>query len=123
MVMDQEEFDKLYFKAKLAGQDAVGKFVLQLMKSRDIQFVIQVIQLYSEGHEGSVTDDSLSGDRLCEKSPYALCFCTPFTVDKHKLKPTDMYCIWCAKIYMPDLTDPNITWVHNGAYIIDGINF
>ena len=122
--MEQEEFDKLYFKAKLAGPEAVGALLLQLMKSKELRFVLQLIQAYSMDHNDTiVTEDTMSAHRPCTKSPYALCFCTPFTVDEQKPKPTDMYCIWCAKIYSPDLTNPDIEWVHNGAYIIDGINF
>ena len=118
--MDQEEFDKLYFKAKLAGPGAMGGLLLQLMKSQQVRFVLQLIQLYTvDGSNPLITEDSVSGDRLCEKSPYALCFCTPFTVDEQKPKPTDMYCIWCSKIYTPDLTQPDVVWIHSG-HIIDG---
>ncbi len=125
--MEQEEFDKLYFKAKLAGSEAIAAFLLQLMKAQEQRFVLKLIQSYAvETDNFLMTEDSVSGDRHCERSPYALCFCTPFTVDEQKPKPTDMYCIWCAKIYTPEitsLTKPNIEWTHHGAYIIDGINF
>lgn len=120
--MDQEEFDKLYFKAKLAGEAAIAGFLLQLMKAKERKFVLELIHSYAlESDNFLMTEDSVSGDRPCEKSPYALCFCTPFTVDEQKPKPTDMYCIWCAKIYAPVLTDAK--WVHRGAYLIDDTSY
>lgn len=116
--LNQDEFDKLYFKAKLAGQAAIAGLLLQLMKEQEQQFVLELIHSYSlEADNFLMTEDSVSGNRHCEKSPYALCFCTPFLAD---LKPDipDMYCIWCSKIYTPDLTKPEIEWLHKG-YIID----
>lgn len=117
----QDEFDKLYFKAKLTGIDGLGELLLQLMKSKEDRFAMQLFQLHNRQYDELLCNQSVSEDRPCKKSPYAYCFCVPLNQNTEHMDPDSIYCIWCAKIYSIDLTKPEIEYDWSGSQILGGL--
>lgn len=113
--MNQEEFDKLYFKAKLTGISGLGELLLQLMKAKEDRFAMQLFQLHNEQYDKLLCNQSVSEERPCEKSPYAYCFCVPLGQNIEHIDPDSIYCIWCDHIYSIDLTSPEITYAPDGT--------
>ncbi len=115
--MTQEEFDKAYFKAKLAGVEAIGELVLQLMKDGEQRFAMQLFQLHNKGYDKLLTNDAVSEDRVCEKSPYHYCFSIPMGKNIEHMDPNSFFCIWCSRIYNVDLTKPEREFIKGGLVI------
>lgn len=113
--MNQEEFDKLYFKAKLVGVDGLGELLLRLMKDKEDRFAMQLFQLHNGQHDELLCNQAVSEKRPCKKSPYAYCFCVPLGQNIEHIDPDSIYCIWCEHIYGIDLTSPEITYEHDGT--------
>ena len=118
--MNQEDFDKAYFKAKLAGIAALGELLLQLMKAEEHQFAMQLFQLHDQEYDKILCDDAVSKDRECEKSPYHYCFSVPLGQNIEHMDPDSIFCIWCSKIYSVDETKPEREFISDGSRIIDG---
>jgi len=52
--MTQEEFDKLYFKAKLAGIESLVELLLQLMTDEENIFAMQLFQLHNKDYDNRI---------------------------------------------------------------------
>jgi hypothetical protein len=115
--MNQEEFDKLYFKAELAGIEALGELLLQLMKAKEDRFAMQRFQLHNKEYEKLVTSDAVSRDRVCEKSPYHYCFSVPMGKNIEHFDPESFFCIWCNNIYDVDLTKTEREFIKGGKVV------
>ena len=102
--MTQEEFDKLYFKAKLAGIEALGELLLQLMKDEENIFAMQLFQLHNKDYDNVLSLDAVSEHRVCDKSPYHYCFSVPLGQNIEHFDPDTFTCIWCGNMYSKDLT-------------------
>lgn len=111
--MNQEEFDKLYFKAKLTGIDGLGELLLQLMKTKEERFTMQLFQLHNGQYDELLFNEAVSEKRPCDKSPYAYCFCVPLGQNIEHMNPDSLWCIWCESIYSIDMTKPEITTQKN----------
>jgi len=111
--MNQEDFDKAYFKAKLVGSDALGELLLQLMKAKEDRFAIQLFQLHNGKYDKILCSEAVSKDRPCEKSPYAYCFCVPLGQNIEHMHPDSLFCIWCEHIFGIDQTKPEIEYVYD----------
>ena len=115
--MNQEDFDKAYFKAKLAGTNALGELLLQLMKAKEDSFAMQLLQLHNKEYEKLLTNDAVSRDRVCDKSPYHYCFSVPMGKNIEHFDPESFFCIWCSRIYNVDLTKPEREFIEGGMVI------
>ena len=115
--LNQKEFDKLYFKAKLAGIDGLGELLLQLMKNKEERFAMQLFQLHNGQYNKPLCNDAVSEKRPCEKSPYAYCFCVPLGRNIEHMDPDSMFCIWCERIYSVDETNPEREFIADGRII------
>ena len=113
--MNQEDFDKAYFKAKLVGVDALGELLLQLMKAKEDRFAIQLFQLHNGKYDKILCHEAVSKDRPCEKSPYAYCFCVPLGQNIEHMHPDSLFCIWCEHIFGIDKTNPEVTYIHDNT--------
>ncbi len=118
--MNKEEFDKEYFKAKLAGEKALGELLLQLIFAGEERFSVQLLQLQNQDYKDILCYEAVSKDRVCEKSPYLYCFSVPLGQNIEHMDPDSMFCIWCEKIYSIDETKPEREFVDSGSRIIDG---
>lgn len=116
--MNQEEFNRLYFKAKLAGINGLGELLLQLMKNKHEQFAMQLFQLHNGQYDKLLCNDAVSEKRPCKKSPYVYCFCVPLGKNTEHENPDSLYCIWCSKIFCIDLTKPEIEYDWTGASVV-----
>ena len=113
--MNQKEFDKLYFKAKLIGISGLGELLLQLMKNKEERFAMQLFQLHNKQYDKLLCNQAISEERPCEKSPYAYCFCVPLGRNIEHMDPDSIYCIWCEHIYGIDPTSTEITYSYNSS--------
>ena len=93
MVMNQEDFDKAYFKAKLQGIDGLGELLLQLMKADEHKFAMQLFQLHNKNYKELLCNEAVSEKRVCEKSPYKYCFCVPLGQNIEQMDPDALFCI------------------------------
>lgn len=109
--MNQEDFDKAYFKAKLVGIEALGELLLQLMKAKEDHFAMQLFQLHNKGYDKLLSNDAVSKDRVCDKSPYHYCFSVPLGQNIEHFDPDTFTCIWCGNMYSVDLTKPEQEFV------------
>lgn len=109
--MDQEQFNKLFFKAKLGGHVAVGELLIDLVFANEDEYALQIHKLYSPGVIRAPTRENVTKDRPCSWSPFGYCF----TIEKgrtlEQFDPKTQYCIWCEKLYSP----PNMIDVKIGA--------
>lgn len=113
--MNQTEFDKLYFKAKLIGIDGLGELLLQLMKNKEERFAMQLFQLHNGQYDKLLCNQAVSEERPCKKSPYAYCFCVPFGQHSEHTNPESIYCIWCENIFSVDMTDSEIKYAYDNT--------
>jgi len=102
--MNQDDFDKLYFKAKLTGINALGELLLQLMEEKDNRFAMQLYQLHNQDYDDVLSLDAVTKDRVCDKSPYHYCFSVPLGKNIEHFDPDTFTCIWCGNMYSVDLT-------------------
>ncbi len=125
--MNQEEFDKLYFKAKLIGIDGLGELLLQLMKNKEDRFAMQLFQLHNGQYDELLCNEAVSKDRPCKKSPYAYCFCVPLGQNIEHINPDSIFCIWCENIYSVDMINPETeysydsTMTHRLSTLVDNL--
>lgn len=119
--MTEEEFEKLYFKAKLAGAKAIGELLMNLVGSDDEKFALKLIRKYSPGLIEQIEKNStyISEERPCKESPYGLCYTVSLGKNLEQMYKDSIYCIWCDMIYSIDLTNPKIKYIKDG-HIIDG---
>jgi len=115
--MNQDDFDKAYFKAKLAGIEALGELLLQLMGTGEDRFAMQLFQLHNKEYASMLNNDAVSKDRVCEKSPYHYCFSVPMSKNIEHINPDSFFCIWCSKIYSVDLTKPEREFIEGGRVV------
>lgn len=117
--MTEDEFEKLYFKAKLAGAKAIGVLMIELVTNDNEEFAFELIRKYSPGALMAPNDVSVSNDRPCKNSPYGLCYTSPLGRNIEQMDPDSMYCIWCDKIYSIDSTNSERKYIGNGHIIDD----
>lgn len=97
--MNQEDFDKAYFKATLQGIEGLGDLLIKLIGAEENSFAMQLFQRHNENYTEFLCNDTVSKDRCCERSPYRYCFCVPLGKNTEHMSPTALLCIWCARIY------------------------
>lgn len=117
--MNQEDFDKAYFKAKLAGIEALGELLLQLMKAKENRFAMQLFQLHNKDYKSILCQEAVSEDRICKKSPYHYCFSVPLGQNIEHMDPDSIFCIWCERIYSVDQTKPEREFIGDGYAVSD----
>jgi len=119
--MNQDEFEKLYFKAKLAGTKAIGELMIKLVNDGEEKFAFKLVREYSPGAIKPPVVENVSLDRPCNWSPYGYCFTNTLGQNIEHFDTGSIYCIWCEKIYSIDETDPELNYIEDGK-IISGDN-
>lgn len=119
--MSQDEFDKLYFKAKLIGKKAIGELMIKLIYADEEEFAFELVRKYSPGAIKAPAVENVSLDRPCNWSPYGYCFTNTLGQTIIYTEPESIYCIWCERIYIIDETDPESNYIPSGK-IISGDN-
>lgn len=119
--MNQDEFEKLYFKAKLAGSKTIGELMIKLINDCEEELAFQLIRKYSPGTIKPPTIKNVSLERPCNNSPYGYCYTKRLGQTIEYKDPESIYCIYCGTIYSIDQTDPASNYINDGI-IISGDN-
>lgn len=102
--MNDETFDRLYFKAALGGTKKIGEFMIDLVNARHVRYAYRLIRMHSPGATEAPTIDNISKDRPCDWSPFGYCFTTGLgPTTEHHIEDS-LYCIWCERIWAPPNT-------------------
>lgn len=117
--MTQDEFDKLYFKAKLAGARQISELMIQLVKDGEEEFAFELIRKYSPAAITAPIATNVSYERECKKSPYGLCYTIPLGQNIEQMNPDSIWCIFCEKIYTIDLTNTERKYIYDGCMVDD----
>ena len=105
--MNNETFNKLYFKAKLGGKKKVGELMIDLIEADEGEHVYQILRQFCPGAREIPTVDNICKDHECDWSPYGFCFTVRMGRTLEQFDPESQRCIWCERIYIPPNTvDP-----------------